>query len=72
VLDEAVEPAQEESVGTMEKGKLRTLRSGSALPAIRQLNVAAVEVIDLLELRRLDHDVPGGRDLDPADHSDEA
>jgi hypothetical protein len=72
VLDEAVEPAQDESVGSMDKGKIRTLRSGSALPAIRQLNLAAVEVIDRLELRKLDHDVPGGRDLDPADHSDAA
>ena len=70
VLDEAVEPAEGEGYGVLDKGKLRTLRAGGALPAIRQLNLAASGVIDRLKLRRLDYDVRGGRDLDSADHSD--
>jgi hypothetical protein len=72
VLDEAAEPAEGDDVGTLDKGKLRTLREETALPAIRQLNLAAVGVIDGLRLRKLDYDVPGGRDIDSADHSDEA
>jgi hypothetical protein len=73
VLDEAADPAEEgEGVGTLDKGKLRTLRRASALPAIRQLNLAAVAVITELRLPKLEYDVPGGRDLDAADHSDAA
>lgn len=71
VLDEAAEPTEGEAIGSLDKGKLRTLRRDSALPAIRQLNRAAVTVVDRFSLRRLDYDLPGGRDLDAADHSDE-
>jgi zinc ribbon protein len=71
VLDEAIEPGEGEGTGSLDNGKLRTLRAGSALPAIRQLNAAAASVVDSLELSKLDYDVPGGRDFDAGDHSDE-
>jgi hypothetical protein len=71
VLDEAVAPPEGEDSGTLDKGKLRTLRSASALPAIRQLNAAASDVIDALQLPKHAYDVPGGRDFDSDDHSNE-
>ena len=52
VLDEAAEPAEGDNVGTLYKGKLRTLHKGSALPAIRQLNLAATAVVDEVQLRK--------------------
>jgi hypothetical protein len=69
VLDEAVQPAEGEDLGSLDQGKLRTLREEEALPAIRQMNRAATRLISDLGLQRDDYDVPGGRDLDPNDHS---
>jgi hypothetical protein len=71
VLDEAAEPAEGEAPGSLNKGKLRTLRREGSFPAIRQMNQAARKVIDDLRLARSDYDVPGGRDLDETDHSDD-
>jgi hypothetical protein len=71
VLDEAVEPAEGESVGRLNSGKLRTMREETALPDVRQMNRAAMKVVTVLQLDRTDYDVPGGRDVDSDDHSDE-
>lgn len=71
VLDEAVTPAQGDDPGRVERGKLKTLRRLTALPSIRQMNRAAVALIDGLRLPRSQFDVPGGRDLDDGDSSDE-
>lgn len=72
VLTEAVTAGSPgyEGGGTVDRVKLRTLRGETALPAIRQLNRAALKLIGMLSLSVSDYDVPGGRDLDPADHSD--
>jgi hypothetical protein len=53
----------------VDKGKFATLRTDDALAAIRQMNIAAVNLIKKLGLNPMDYDVPGGRDLDPSDHS---
>jgi hypothetical protein len=71
VLDEAVTAAEGEGYGELDAGKIKTLRDDGALPAIRQLNRAAVNVIDRYKLPIASYDVPGGRDLDAVDHSDE-
>ena len=69
VLDEAINPSEGEGVGSLDKGKLKTLRSDDALPAIRQLNRAADQIVTRLRLDRQAYDIPMGRDLDPNDHS---
>jgi hypothetical protein len=69
VLDEAAEPAEGEGTGALNRGKLRTLRDESALPAIRQMNRQAVDLIRRLDVDPAAYDVQGGRDVDPADHS---
>lgn len=53
----------------LDSTKLKTLRAETALPSIRQMNRAAVQVIRLLGLKLTDYDVPGGRDAEPGDHS---
>jgi hypothetical protein len=70
VLDEAVKPPEnEDDTGSLDRGKIRTLREDAALPAMRQMNRQALEVIRDLDVDRSVYDVPGGRDLDPQDHS---
>jgi hypothetical protein len=72
VFDEAVTRG-EEGYGSIDKGKLRTLRDrDSGLPAVRELNRAAGALIKSLRLPVRNYDVPGGRDLDPADDSTRA
>lgn len=69
VLDEAVTAAQGNDVGAVNRGKLRTIRALTALPAIKQMNRALIILIDRLRLPRTQYDVPGGRDLDDTDSS---
>lgn len=71
VLDEAVTPAKGDATGTVDNGRLRTLREDEALPSIKEMNRAAVDVVKRLELPLTRYDLPGGRDLDSDDHSDE-
>jgi hypothetical protein len=68
VLSEAVEPG-EDGPGYVNEGKLKTMRSGGQLPAVRAMNREAVQLIRLMGLTLSDYDVPGGRDLDPKDAS---
>jgi hypothetical protein len=69
-LTQAVTPAgSAEGTGLVEYAKVKTLHKENALPAIRHMNDAAVRVIGMLKLRRSAYDVPGGRDVDPSDHS---
>ena len=72
VLAEAVDPPEGEAPGGVDNGKIKTLRKESALPAIREMNRAAVRLLRGAGLSLSRFDVPGGRDLDPKDHSDEA
>jgi hypothetical protein len=72
VLDEAVEPADGEAPGGIDKGKIKTLRKESALPAIQEMNRTAVRALRAVGLSLTRFDVPGGRDLDANDHSNEA
>ena len=69
IFTEAVGSTGFEGSGGVDRVKIRTLRGETALPAIRQVNRAALAIITLLGLSASDYDVPGGRDLDPADHS---
>jgi hypothetical protein len=71
VFDEAISevPTEGEGGGDVNQGKLKTLRQRSGLPAIREMNRAAVDAIKRLKLPLGEYDVPGGRDLDPSDHS---
>jgi len=70
VLDEAIGPPDGESdAGTINNGKLATLRTEQALPAIKAMNQAAVELIRKMGLPLSSYDVPGGRDLDTHDNS---
>ena len=69
VLDEAVTAAQGNDVGAVNRGKLRTIRALTALPAMKQMNRALIVLIDRLRLPRTQYDIPGGRDLDDADSS---
>jgi hypothetical protein len=72
VLDEAVEPADGEAAGGINKGKIKTLRKEVALPAITEMNRTAVGALRAVGLSLWRFDVPGGRDLDAKDHSNEA
>jgi hypothetical protein len=58
-----------DSAGNVEEAKIKTLHQENALPAIEQMNRAAVSLIRLLGLPLASYDVPGGHDLDPDDHS---
>jgi hypothetical protein len=70
VLAEAVQPG-EGGEGVVDEGKVKTLRKRTALPSIRQMNREAVRLARALARPLREYDVPGGRDLDPADHSDD-
>ena len=71
VFDEAVTEGEggEEGSGNVDQGKLKTLRQTSGLPAIREMNRAALETVKRLQLPLADYDLRGGRDLDPSDSS---
>jgi hypothetical protein len=71
VFDEAVQTPGEEMSGGIDRGKIKTLRRETALPAIRQMNLAAVRAVRRVGRSLRSYDLPGGRDLDPDDHSDE-
>jgi hypothetical protein len=58
-----------ESTGGVDASQIKTLHDESAIPAVRQMNQAAVRSIRLLKLVVRDYDVPGGIDADPDDHS---
>jgi len=59
----------DEGYGTVDRGALQTLRTDDALASIREMNAAAVSLAKRLKLSPDDYDIPGGRDLDPTDHS---
>lgn len=67
VLDQAVTTG--EGGSGLDEGKIRTLRRGEAEPMIQELNRTALTHIKRLRLSRMDFDVPGGRDIEPGDHS---
>ncbi len=70
VLDEAIEfGVGEDAIDQVNKGKIKTLRRKSALPAIRAMNRSAVRLITDLSLPIGEYDVPGGHDIDDGDHS---
>jgi hypothetical protein len=69
VLSEAVTPAEGEGSGGLDNGKIATLRTEEALPAIKAMNAQAVALIRRMGLPLLSYDVPGGRDLDVHDNS---
>jgi hypothetical protein len=70
VLDEAIDYAVgEDAIDQVDKGKLKTIRRRSALPAIKAMNGSAVRLVKSLSLSMGDYDVPGGQDVDPEDHS---
>lgn len=71
VFDQAVQAPGEEVSAAIDNGKIKTLRRGTALPAIRQMNLAAVRAVRRIGRPLRAYDVPGGRDLDPDDHSNE-
>lgn len=71
-LTQAITPPEsggENSTGFMNNEQIKTLRREEALPAIRQMNRAAVRLIRLLGRPLANYDVPGGTDQDPSDHS---
>jgi hypothetical protein len=74
ILTEAVAPGNPTSgeggpSAGVDKAKIETLSDEDALPAIGQMNVAAVAIIRALGLPLANYDVPGGRDLDTSDHT---
>jgi hypothetical protein len=54
---------------TLADGKVGTLRRDGAVPAIGEMNRAAIAGLRAAALPVEDFDVPGGRDIDPSDHS---
>ncbi len=54
------------SVDTQE---FATMKRDAALAAIQQMNRAVLAILKRLALEPQDFDVPGGRDIDPSDHS---
>lgn len=71
VFDEAVDAPGEEMSAAIDSGKIKTLRRGTALPVIRQMNLAAIRAVRRIGRSLRAYDLPGGRDLDPDDHSNE-
>jgi hypothetical protein len=69
VFDEAAQAPGEDVSGGLDKGKLKTLRRETALPSIRQMNQAALRATRRFRQALRTYDLPGGRDLDPDDHS---
>jgi hypothetical protein len=69
VFDEAVDEPGEEIPSAINKGKIKTLRRSTALPAIEQMNRAAIGALRAIRATLRRYDVPGGRDLDSNDHS---
>jgi hypothetical protein len=67
VLDETI--VDGEGGRSFNREKIKTLHRDSGIAAIKQMNIAAMRLIKALGLSQAGYDVPGGRDLDPADHS---
>lgn len=68
VLSEAIEEPEYEAAGQLDKGKLETLRNQD-MPSVRALNAGALEIVRDLGLDLSRYDLPGGRDIDTKDSS---
>ncbi|MCD5311800.1 hypothetical protein [Kineosporia babensis] len=70
ILNEAVQIYDEgEGAGYVDKTKLKALNGNDALPSIKQMNATLVQVLKDAKIAVGTYDLPGGRDLDKADHS---
>jgi hypothetical protein len=69
ILSEGVTEASGGSKGYIEEKKLSTIHPETGLPSVRLLNRDAVALINTLHLEIGQYDVPGGTDVNPADHS---
>jgi hypothetical protein len=65
VLAKAADPANE----SFDPQEFATLKRDLALPAIQQMNVETLDLINLLGRDIKTFDVPGGHDIDPSDSS---
>jgi hypothetical protein len=71
ILTEAVIPAnqQQGTSGSVDAGKASELRTNDVLPAIQQMNAAALTIITELHLPIAQYDIAGGHDTNPNDDS---
>jgi hypothetical protein len=67
--DSAPQTEGDSSKGYMDDAQVNTLHDEQALPAVKEMNRAAMAAIGLLRLQVSEYDLPGGNDLDPGDHS---
>jgi len=68
-LVEATTEPKNGGIGTVEERKTATLHGDTGLPSVRLMNKQAVQLLHVLRQEISQYDVPGGTDVNPADHS---
>ncbi|MDP9825021.1 hypothetical protein [Kineosporia succinea] len=70
ILNEAVTlPDEGDGGGYVDKAKLKALNGNDSLPTVKQMNATLVRILKDAQIPMGSYDLPGGQDLDPADHS---